>query len=78
MQTPTELEIAVFRAGGDPEKVRAYVTVSISDAEAGVIDLDAAEREAVLKGALDGVHGALSEDLDTRGVMTLTEAVELV
>ncbi|MFG2408799.1 hypothetical protein ACGFR8_31535 [Streptomyces brevispora] len=78
MQTPHELEIAIFRAGGDPGKARVYVTVSISDAEAGMIDLDVAEREAVLRGALGGVHGALSEELDTRGVMTLSETVELV
>lgn len=78
MQTPTELEIAVFREGGDPEKVRVFVTVTISDVQPGMIDLDPAEREAVLQGALDGVQGALPEELDTQAVMTRTELVELV
>ncbi|MEU5748192.1 hypothetical protein ABZ804_21970 [Streptomyces sp. NPDC047726] len=78
MQTPTELEIAVYREGGDPEKVRVYVTVAISDAQPAMPDLAPAEREAVLQGALDGIQSALPDDLDTVAVMTRTELVELV
>ncbi|MFN1193331.1 hypothetical protein ACK03K_34270 [[Kitasatospora] papulosa] len=78
MQIPTELEVAVFREGGDPEKVRVYVTVAISDVQPAMMDLAPAEREAVLQGALDGIQGALPDDLDTLAVMTRTELVELV
>ncbi|QFG13199.1 hypothetical protein SEA_GILGAMESH_7 [Streptomyces phage Gilgamesh] len=78
MQTPTDLDIAVFREGGDPEKARVRVHVQITHPDPALLDLDPTEREDLLKGALDGIHAALPEGLDTDARMTLSEVVTLV
>uniref|UniRef100_UPI003F499222 hypothetical protein n=1 Tax=Streptomyces sp. CA-136453 TaxID=3240050 RepID=UPI003F499222 len=75
MQEATGLNVAVYRAGGDPDK--AYATVSVSlvgPRDTALRELTPEERRAVLVGAFEGMEAALPDDTyDLKGTLTLTD-----
>ncbi|MGW7090041.1 hypothetical protein ACWGH2_42030 [Streptomyces sp. NPDC054871] len=75
MLQPTGLDVSVFRAGGDPDKPYVTVSVQISADANALTTLPPEEREALLRGALEGIKESLLETRDTAASLTFTEVV---
>ncbi|WP_167163138.1 hypothetical protein [Streptomyces sp. MBT27] len=75
MQEATGLSVAVYRAGGDPDKSYGTVHVNIAGPRDNALrSLTPEEHRAVLLGAFAGIEAALPDDTyDVTGTITLID-----
>ncbi|MFF4188195.1 hypothetical protein ACFYZ9_33870 [Streptomyces sp. NPDC001691] len=75
MQEATGLNVAVYRAGGDPDKAYGTIFVNVVGPRDNALrSLTPEEHRAVLLGAYAGIEAALPDDAyDLAGTLTLID-----